>query len=212
MPPSDARVSPAPASANRQLEAPGNPNRAESFIASEKLLPLLVISVGFVARLTEACRFFLNPDEALHLLKQVAEHRHAALWTLLVMLGLRRSEACGLTWELPDELPFALALEGLSCVAAARGRRRRHISTSTWPLTCRFLSWGSKGWGFVGAGWARTSDRRIMSLIRRISLIRGNRLRVAVSSGFDHPLLLDVSQPFAVHRGTHAGHIPPPGH
>jgi integrase len=44
----------------------------------------------------------LNPDEALHLLKQVAEHRHAALWTLLVMLGLRRSEACGLTWEHVD--------------------------------------------------------------------------------------------------------------
>ncbi len=66
MPPSDAPVSPAPASANRQPEASGNPNRAESFIASEKLLPLLVISVGFVARLTEAWRFFLNPDEALH--------------------------------------------------------------------------------------------------------------------------------------------------
>jgi hypothetical protein len=35
-------------------------------MASEKVLPLLVLAVGFVARLTQAWRFFLNPDEALH--------------------------------------------------------------------------------------------------------------------------------------------------
>src|SRR2546423_13242022 len=64
--PSDARVSPARASASQRRGAPSNPDRAESVIASGKLLPLLVIAVGFVARLTEAWRFFLNPDEALH--------------------------------------------------------------------------------------------------------------------------------------------------
>jgi len=64
--PSDTRVSPAQASANRQPEAPGSPNREASFIASERALALLVIAVGLVARLTEAWRFFLNPDEVLH--------------------------------------------------------------------------------------------------------------------------------------------------
>src|SRR5438552_11442964 len=64
--PSDTRVSPAQASANRQPEAPGSPNRVASFIASERALALLVIAVGLVARLTEAWRFFLNPDEVLH--------------------------------------------------------------------------------------------------------------------------------------------------
>ena len=44
----------------------------------------------------------LNADEALHLLKEVEDHHYAALWTLLVMLGLRRSEACGLKWEHVD--------------------------------------------------------------------------------------------------------------
>jgi len=44
----------------------------------------------------------LTADEAMHLLKDVADHRHAALWTLMVMLGLRRSEACGLRWEHVD--------------------------------------------------------------------------------------------------------------
>ena len=44
----------------------------------------------------------LTADEAVHLLKRVEGDRLAALWTLLVMLGLRRSEACGLRWEHVD--------------------------------------------------------------------------------------------------------------
>jgi hypothetical protein len=64
--PSDARVPPVQISASRQPEAPEDPNRAASFIASEKALSLLVFAVGFVARLTQAWQYFLNPDEALH--------------------------------------------------------------------------------------------------------------------------------------------------
>src|SRR5690348_1068867 len=64
--PSDARVPPAQISASRQPEAPEDPNRAASFIASEKALSLLVLAVDFVARLTHAWQYFLDPDEALH--------------------------------------------------------------------------------------------------------------------------------------------------
>lgn len=66
MPPFDTRVSPAQAGADPQAEAPENPNRAASFIASRELLPLAVLSVGFLARVLQAWQFFLNPDEALH--------------------------------------------------------------------------------------------------------------------------------------------------
>src|SRR5205807_853748 len=64
--PPDTRVSLAQGGANRQPEASENPNRAASFIASEKALSLLVLAVGFVARLTQAWKYFLNPDEGLH--------------------------------------------------------------------------------------------------------------------------------------------------
>src|SRR5438270_1061925 len=36
------------------------------FSVEGKLLPLVVISVGFAARMFAAWRYFLNPDEALH--------------------------------------------------------------------------------------------------------------------------------------------------
>jgi integrase len=44
----------------------------------------------------------LTADEATHLLKKVQDTPHGALWTVMVMLGLRRSEACGLRWEHVD--------------------------------------------------------------------------------------------------------------
>ncbi len=48
-----------------------------------------------------------------------------------------------------------------------------------------------------------------MSLIRHVSGISENGLRAQLTSSFDYPALPDVSQRFAVHRGTHAGHISP---
>jgi hypothetical protein len=62
-------------------------------------------------------------------------------------------------------------------------------------------------WAFGGAGWTRTIDRRIMSLIRPTSGTRENQPRVALTSNLDYSTMPDVSQPFAVRRGTHAGHI-----
>jgi integrase len=44
----------------------------------------------------------LTADEATHLLKKVQDTPRGALWTVMVMLGLRRSEACGLRWEHVD--------------------------------------------------------------------------------------------------------------
>ena len=60
-----------------------------------------------------------------------------------------------------------------------------------------------------GAGRPRTSDRRIMSLIRRVAPTSQDRARGALTSGFDYPIPRNVSQPVAVHRRTHAGHISP---
>jgi integrase len=44
----------------------------------------------------------LSIDEARALLLMVKDHRLNALWTLLIMLGLRRGEVCGLRWEHVD--------------------------------------------------------------------------------------------------------------
>lgn len=41
----------------------------------------------------------LSAAEARKLLDATREHRLHALWTVLLILGLRRSEACGLRWE-----------------------------------------------------------------------------------------------------------------
>lgn len=40
-----------------------------------------------------------SPDEARRFLNAVADHRLYALWAVLIMLGLRRSEAVGLHWD-----------------------------------------------------------------------------------------------------------------
>jgi len=44
----------------------------------------------------------LSVDEARTLLTATAEDRHHALWVLMLMLGLRRSEVCGLRWDHVD--------------------------------------------------------------------------------------------------------------
>jgi integrase len=43
-------------------------------------------------------------EEARKLLAAIRDTPRGALWTLLLMLGLRRSEACGLLW---DDVDFA---------------------------------------------------------------------------------------------------------
>ncbi len=44
----------------------------------------------------------LSVEEARKLIDEVRGHRLEALWVVLLMLGLRRSEACGLRWEHVD--------------------------------------------------------------------------------------------------------------
>lgn len=84
----------------------------------------------------------LTADEAVHLLKQLDEHRHAALWTLLIMLGLRRSEACGLRWEHVDfeigTLRIAQTIQRVDGRLQVLGTKTRR-SNRTVPLPSRCL-------------------------------------------------------------------------
>jgi len=86
----------------------------------------------------------LTADEAVHLLKQVQDHDLAALWTLLVMLGLRRSEACGLRWEHVDFDAGTLRI--VQTVQRVDGKlqelptkTRRSNRTVPLPARCRFV-------------------------------------------------------------------------
>jgi integrase len=85
----------------------------------------------------------LTADEAVHLLKDVEDHRYAALWTLLVMLGLRRSEACGLLWEHVDFEAGTLRI--VQSVQRVDGKlrelpakTRRSNRTVPLPARCRY--------------------------------------------------------------------------
>ena len=85
----------------------------------------------------------LTADEAVHLLKEVKGERLAALWTLLVMLGLRRSEACGLRWEQVDFEAGTLRI--IQTVQRVDGtlqelptKTRRSNRTVPLPARCRY--------------------------------------------------------------------------
>ena len=86
----------------------------------------------------------LTADEAVHLLKEVEGDRLAALWTLLVMLGLRRSEACGLRWEHVDFEAGTLRI--IQTVQRVEGKlqelptkTRRSNRTVPLPTRCRYI-------------------------------------------------------------------------
>jgi integrase len=44
----------------------------------------------------------LSPDEAGKLLAATADDEDHALWVVMLLLGLRRSEVCGLRWDNVD--------------------------------------------------------------------------------------------------------------
>ena len=90
-------------------------------------------------------------------------------------------------------------------MGSTAGSSERVISNWNAPRSKMWLLTRANG----GAGWTRTGDRRIMSLILYRSAIRGNLPTMLLTSSFDYPALPDASQSFAVHRGTHAGHITP---
>jgi integrase len=85
----------------------------------------------------------LTADEAVHLLKQVENHRVPALWVLLVMLGLRRSEACGIRWEHVDfeagTLRIAQSVQRVDGKLQVLGTKTRR-SNRTVPLPARCLA------------------------------------------------------------------------
>lgn len=84
----------------------------------------------------------LSVDEARKLLDMVKDHRCRALWVLLIMLGLRRSEICGLRWEHVNFENATLRIE--QSVQRVDGKLRElptktRRSTRTVPLPARCL-------------------------------------------------------------------------
>src|SRR5215469_10460103 len=63
--PSDPAVIPLQSAVGQPFAASEDVDPAE-FVATTEKFALLVLAVGFLARLVDAGRFFLNPDEALH--------------------------------------------------------------------------------------------------------------------------------------------------
>ncbi len=68
----------------------------------EELVSRNVARLVRVERPKTAVKEPLTVAEARHLLESTSTDRLHALWVLLLMLGLRRSEACGLRWEHVD--------------------------------------------------------------------------------------------------------------
>jgi len=85
----------------------------------------------------------LSVEEARKLLAATSGDRHYALWVLMIMLGLRRSEVCGLRWEHIDFQ--AATLHIMQTVQRAEGKLRElptksRRSTRTVPLPPRALT------------------------------------------------------------------------
>ncbi len=85
----------------------------------------------------------MTVEEARQFLKAVRGHRHEALWTVVLMLGLRRSEACGLLWEHIDFVAGTLRIT--QSVQRADGRlqvlptkTKRSNRTVPLPDRCRY--------------------------------------------------------------------------
>lgn len=84
----------------------------------------------------------LSVEEARKLLAAVAGHRLEALWVILLMLGLRRSEVCALRW---DDIDFAArTLRITKSIHRAEGRlqemnTKTRRSNRTVPLPPRCL-------------------------------------------------------------------------
>jgi integrase len=84
----------------------------------------------------------LTVAEARTLLDVTAEDPRHALWVLLIMLGVRRSEACGLRWEHVDFAERTLRI--VQSVQRVDGKLRElptktRRSTRTVPLPARVL-------------------------------------------------------------------------
>jgi integrase len=84
----------------------------------------------------------MTTDEARDFLRAVKGGRHEAVWTTILMLGLRRSEVCGLRWEHVDFVNRSLRIaqsvqrvEGELRVMPTKSRR----SNRTVPLPGRAL-------------------------------------------------------------------------
>jgi integrase len=68
----------------------------------EELVNRNVVKLVRVEAPRPALKVPLSVEEARALLGAVTQDRHQALWVIMLMLGLRRSEVCGLRWEHVD--------------------------------------------------------------------------------------------------------------
>ena len=112
-----------------------------------------------------------SPDEARRFMAAVEDHRLYALWVVLIMLGLRRSEACGLHWSDVDLDAGTLRVErGLQRAGGELRelptKTRRSNRTVPLPPSCvRVLARSPRP---AGQGTRR----------RRPAALAGHRLRV----------------------------------
>ena len=108
----------------------------------EELVSRNVATLVRVERPRPAKKEPLSVEEARELLAATAANRHHALWVLMVMLGLRRSEVCGLRWDHVDFGAGTLSIE--QTVQRVEGKLRElptktRRSTRTVPLPGRAL-------------------------------------------------------------------------
>ncbi len=108
----------------------------------EELVSRNVATLVRVERPRPAKKEPLSVEEARELLAATAADRHHALWVLMVMLGLRRSEVCGLRWDHVDFGAGTLSIE--QTVQRVEGKLRElptktRRSTRTVPLPGRAL-------------------------------------------------------------------------
>jgi integrase len=108
----------------------------------EELVPRNVAKLVRVERPKVTPKEPLSVEEARKLLDATTDDPRHALWVLLVMLGLRRSEVCGLRWEHVDFAARTLRVcqtvqrvEGRLQVLGTKTRR----SNRTVPLPARAL-------------------------------------------------------------------------
>jgi integrase len=74
----------------------------------------------------------MTVDEAKTFLRAVGDDRLAAMWVVLVMLGLRRSEVCTLEW---DDVDFGAASLRIAKSLHRTGGRLQELPTKTRPST-----------------------------------------------------------------------------
>ena len=109
----------------------------------EELVPRNVAKLVRVERPRPAVKEPFSVEEARKLLASAADDKDHALWVTMLMLGLRRSEICGLRWEHVDLIKNTLSV--VQSVQRVDGKLRElptktRRSTRTVPMPAKVRS------------------------------------------------------------------------